>query len=323
MRGASTLLAPVLALTVATGTLPATLGVAEAKSSQLRSESSSPESSEPLKEAEALYKKGKVHFEIAEYQEALSLWKKAYALLPDDESARVVRHALVYNISEAEIKAYEVNRNPTHLRKAKVLLERYLNEHRAFYGDSQKATKERTDVRDRLAETERMIKESEARGEQSSPIESNPAEASPVDEAAPNEPGEPAPPDKTLSPRKQREFEIRNTPELKREYDKARKRIISGAVMLGIGTPITMIGLASLGAAGSEPSSDATIDLARGGLIGFGTVATLGGLGLLAGGGALLGLGIKKRKALLNPPKAAVLPYASPKQGGVVFHLRF
>ncbi|MEE9384021.1 MAG: hypothetical protein V3V08_11475 [Nannocystaceae bacterium] len=97
---------------------------------------------ESMREAETLYRHGKAKFETAEYQEALLYWKRAYGLLPDTEAASVIRHPLVYNISEAEVQAYEVTRNIAHLRKARILLEDYLATHAALHGEGEDATAE-------------------------------------------------------------------------------------------------------------------------------------------------------------------------------------
>lgn len=347
MRLTRALLTPLLCASVVAATLPFPAEALAAPASA--------EDKAALAQAEDLYKQGKVHFETADYEQALVAWKKAYSLLPDTEDAHVVKHAIVYNISEAEVKAYEVNRNPTHLRKAKVLLERYLAEHRALYGDDKKAVKERAEVRDRLAEVDAMIAESESKGEQGRPI-AEPTTAPPPSNgptttapppggnagAAPMPVVEPAVMPEGLTPEQQRKWEVEHTPELKKKLDKARSNVVGGIVMLGIGAIFGGVGLWSTlnwSAARNcvDDPNDPFDDCSLSGLssafwggmaLGFGVP----GLLLLGGGGASLGVGLGRRNKLLKPtstgnlrlmPHGTLAPYAGPEGGGAAFTLRF
>ena len=164
-----------------------------------------------LAEAQDLYQQGEIKFQTADYEEALALWKKAYAMLPDGEENRAIRHALVYNIAEAHSQAYEVTRNPTHLRKAKILLENYRAEHRALYGDEPEAVKERAEADERLAELDRKIAASEEAGEQASPINEAGGGGAGTDGAGTGGPdtGTPPPPTKPMTPRQQWDYEVK------------------------------------------------------------------------------------------------------------------
>ncbi|WP_146155255.1 hypothetical protein, partial [Enhygromyxa salina] len=125
---------------------------------------------DPLAEAKALNKEAEIKYQTAEYEAALALWKRAFAILPDTEDTRTIRNALVYNIAEAHSRAYEVSRNPTHLRKAKILLESYRENHTQLYGDEPAAVQERAQASDRIAQLEQMLADSEARGESATPL---------------------------------------------------------------------------------------------------------------------------------------------------------
>lgn len=310
-----------------------------------RAEAAGPAASDQsnLKEAEKLYKQGKTKFETADYEEALALWKEAYALLPESADTQVIRNALVYNISEAQVKAYEINRNVTHLRKAKLLLDDYLARHRQLYGDDEKAVKERSDARDRLREVEKMIEEAEARGEEATPI------ATPGETGTTGDDGEPATderepekkPEKALSPEEQAKRDriqlLKTHPVAKARYSKATSMTVGGGVMGGIGIVLLASGaLAGMSISVCDVSINANCE--RNLLI---AALALGipGLGLTAGGGAMLGIGLKRRSALKDPnkpipgvtdgaaepaePSASLGPMFLPDGGGATFTVRF
>ena len=44
-----------------------------------------------LSEAKNLYKEGEIKFRMAEYLEALALWKRAFAILPEGDETRGIR----------------------------------------------------------------------------------------------------------------------------------------------------------------------------------------------------------------------------------------
>jgi tetratricopeptide (TPR) repeat protein len=260
-----------------------------------------------LKEAERLYKQGKTKFETADYEEALALWKQAYALLPESADTQVIRNALVYNISEAQVKAYEINRNVTHLRKAKLLLDDYLARHRQLYGDDENAVKERSDARDRLREVERMIAEAEARGEQATPIAG--AGETEATEAVPTEPQQQQPekkPERPLSPEEQAERDrielIKTDPVMRAKYQKATGLMVGGAVMGGIGIVLLAVGGLSAMAIPNCNISGLAANCERNLLVAA-LVTGIPGLGLTAGGGAMLGIGLKRRSVLKDPTK--------------------
>ena len=190
-------------------------------------------------EARALYKDGEIKFQTADYEDALALWKKAYGMLPDGEDTRGMRHALVYNIAEAHSRAYEVSRNQTHLRKAKILLETYRSQHRELYGDETEAVAERTEVDDRIAELDKLIAESEAAGEVAAPI-SEPEEGEPDDAVAPP-PEKPQPQPRILTPRQQWDKDIRVDPKLGPQWAQSQKRLVGGSILTGIGSIFLLI----------------------------------------------------------------------------------
>jgi tetratricopeptide (TPR) repeat protein len=275
-----------------------------------------------LTEAKGLYKEGEIKFQTADYEEALALWKRAFAILPDGDEHRGIRHALVYNIAEAHSRAYEVSRNPTHLRKAKILLENYRADHRALYGDEPEAVKERAEVDDRIAQLDKKIAESESAGETATPLteDNGTGTVTPTDPTQPQpQPQQPPPPSKPLTPKQQWDVDIKADPVYGPMWATGNKRIVGGAVLTGIGG---VFALASIATFVFTPQ-DA---LFPGLYYGAGTVFGVLGLGMLIPGGVLLGTGAAKRREVLNArprPAAMLAPMLTPTNYGVGFVGRF
>lgn len=282
-----------------------------------------------LAEAAALYEQGKIKFDTADYEEALAFFKQAFAILPDGEDTRTMRHALVYNIAGAHSKAYEVSRNPTHLRKAKILLENYRADHRALYGDEPEAIKERTEVDDRIAELDKKIAASETAGETATPLsdgEGDPATTTPP----PNgQQPVPQPQPKPLSPNQQWEANIKADPQLGPMWVKGGKQVGGGAVLVGIGGffTLTAAGLIVWGI-GLRSSYDPTdfFSLNGTGALVSGGVFGVIGLSMLIPGAVVLASGVSKRnevKRVRPRPSGMLVPTMVPRGAGFGYSLRF
>lgn len=270
-----------------------------------------------LAEAQALYKEGEVKFQTADYEDALELWKRAYAILPDGEANRAIRHALVYNIAEAHRRAYEVTRNPTHLRKAKILLDTYRAEHRALYGDEPQAVQERAEADDRIAELDAMIAASEAAGEVPQPL----AEPSDATQTEPLEPqGEgvapaPAMPEPQRTPQEQWSYDVSRDPVLGPKWSQGSRRVVGGAVLTGIGSVFAISGLIVFSAA---PNAE----VFSGAFYITGGIFTAIAVGLIVPGGVLIGRGVMQRREVLSAkprPVAHFAPYMTPDRRGAGF----
>jgi tetratricopeptide (TPR) repeat protein len=283
-----------------------------------------PASSSALDEAKALYAEGKSHYDVGDYEKALGLWKQAYAKLDDSAEMQTVRHTLVYNILEAQIRVYEVNKDITYLRRAKTLLESYLAKHREIYSDTPEAVEERKSTEVRLAEVEEML----ANAEQEQSTTAPPSGAAPAPAPAGTQPtaGPPAnetPGQKYARLRVERLREIERTPELKRLDRRYKAYIIGGGVGLGVG----LIMLTSFAAMDPNPTvfdpiTGETEELGPGRRIATGAI---GGL-LTIGGGVFLGIGAVKRKKLRQPTPAQTAtfaPYATPNGWGVAGSFSF
>jgi tetratricopeptide (TPR) repeat protein len=269
-----------------------------------------------LTEAKTLYKEGEIKFQTADYEEALALWKRAFAILPDGDEHRGIRHALVYNIAEAHSRAYEISRNPTHLRKAKILLENYRADHRALFGDEPDAVKERAEVDDRIAELDKKIAASNAAGETATPIEDGGNGT--VDTPQPQPQPQPKP-SKPLTPQQQWEVDIKADPVFGPMWSTGNKRLVGGAVLTGIGGFFALISISAFVFKPDEALLPGAW-YATGGI--FGALA----LGMIIPGGVLLGTGVAKRREVLQArpkPSGVLVPMLTPTHYGVGFAARF
>jgi tetratricopeptide (TPR) repeat protein len=325
MPRTTVLLAPLLALTVSAASLPLSpvaLAAAPAKADK-----------QALEEASALYKQGKTKFEMAEYEAAIELWKEAYAKLPDSDDARAIKTDLVYNISEAQIRAYEIGRDPTHLRKARVLLADYLRNHEALYGNQPDAVKERAAAQQRLEEVDQMLESAPASGPPGSGTDATgDAESDAGAKEAELTPEQKARREEEAAKRARLE-QIQNDPELRAQDKAAQKRIVTGAVLGGIGLTFAVGAYFTFSYYGTtlSPTIDpltgleVEADPANGALV-AGLVLGVAGLGLLGAGAGLFGTGMKKRKELRTPAGSAqafVSPWAARGSGGATVLVRF
>jgi hypothetical protein len=322
VRRISTLIATSLCLALVTSSLQLVPATAWAQEPAAGEAAEDPK----LTEAKALYKEGEIKFQTAEYDAALKLWKQAYAILPDGDDTRSIRNALIYNIAEAHSLAYEVSRNQTHLRTAKLLLERYRTEHRELYGDEPEAVKERAEADDRIAELDKKIAESVALGEQATPIDDGAPQPNDTTQPQP----QPQPTAKPLSPAKQWEADIKNDPVLGPQWVKGGKQVGGGAVMVGIGGVFTLVSAGFLvwGINLRTTDDPGLLELNGTGALVTGAIFGVIGLGLLVPGAVLIAKGASSRKQVLNArpkPVARLAPWGDPRRGqaGVSFTLRF
>lgn len=269
-----------------------------------------------LAEAKRLYDEGEAKFQLAKYQEALVLWEQAYVILmKGGEANRAILNALVYNIAEAHSRAYDLTRNPTHLRTAKQLLVDYRTSHRELYGDEPEAVKERAEADDRITELDKKIADSEAKGEVGTPLDSGTTTT--------GGPGPTAQPE-TLTPMQQWDRELKADP----TWVKGSKQVGGGAVLVGLGSVFTLVSLGFIvWGVGLRANPD---DFGLQGTGAFVTGGVFGviGVGMLVPGAIVLSKGVKNRKAALaaHPkPTARILPSVDPTRGhaGVSLTLRF
>ena len=319
-------LALVLAICVTATSLPAAHQAHAAAPSQ---------ADKDLAEAKKLYKEGQTKFEMADYEEAIALWKQAYTTLPDAENTRGIKNDLVYNISEAQIRAYEIGRDVTYLRKARVLLNDYLRNHERMYGTGKEAVEERSAAKTRLEEVDEMLADAPEGGGPAPSGDGGDADGDDGGGATDEEPAKEMSADEKReaeerAAREARLQEIQTDPTLKAQDEAARKRIVTGAALGGVG--ITLLAAAyvtvSLGTtvdSTPDPGDVAEPEIGTGALVAA-IVLGVGGLGLLGAGGGLFGTGMKQRKQLRTPPQKATalaVPWVGRNSGGATVLVRF
>ena len=263
-----------------------------------------------LAAAQELYQQGKSAYDTAEYNEALKLWKQAYGSLPETNEARGIRNALVYNISDAEVKAWEIDQDITHLRKARALLTTYLESHVSLYGDKPEAVAERAEAKGKLQEVEATLAEVEAQA--AAPPPEGPPPPSAAGSAFPDP---------------------RTNPEYMAQYRKHRGLIIGGWVSFGVTFPLWFIsaglGVAALSSDTVDLATDSTEDTANRQRALAGVFGVLG-LATLTTGIVLFSVGYKRRNNLKRNYAATgqvarvdASPWRLRDGGGLQLRLRF
>jgi tetratricopeptide (TPR) repeat protein len=82
-----------------------------------------------LSEAEALYNEGQVLYQSADYNGAIAKFTEALGEATDAGSKNFnVRGLLLYNIGKAHIKAYEIDRDLSHLRQARTIYKQFIKD---------------------------------------------------------------------------------------------------------------------------------------------------------------------------------------------------
>ncbi len=266
-------------------------------------------------EARELYDKGRIAYDTGDYEEAVRLWKQAYALVPTDEDSRAIRHEMVYNLAEAHIRVYRVKGTVESLRTAKVLLEDYIRRHEVLYGDGAEAIAERKAAQERLGDVDRMLKGTKSSS--SSTTTQPTGEVTPASEPA-------AKPEGPVSRERTKE-EVLSDPGDAPKWKNATGLVIAGGVMMGVGG---LIGLGGLGLAPARALDGASAAET------FGTsgALVLGGGAVFIAGAIMLGVGVTRRKELKKkgPSTAwspagslAAAPYFSATGGGLSLQARF
>jgi tetratricopeptide (TPR) repeat protein len=244
-------------------------------------------------QAAELFDQGSRRYETADYAAAIELFTQAYELAVEIEHEKTRNDAvarLLYNLAGAHLKAWEVDRDPAHLRQAIDLLEKH--------GEQASDPADRADGEARLAQAREQLAAFEA--------------------ARP--PPAPAPPDRRLSAadhKAERDAAIRRDPELWHAYRSGRRLVIGGAICLGAAGAFGLTGLYLAVRTGG--------DREVAGVLG-GTMAILVA-GTLIPGLVMLPIGAKrKRDAITEAEQQVALgPWwdAATGSGGAVAYVRF
>ncbi len=233
-----------------------------------------------IKEVRRLYREGRARYETLDYAGAVELWTKAYAMVEPIPENREFRNNLVYNIAAAKEKQFELEQDVTYLKQAKGLLERYVEEYKALYEPTEQAKAE-------VAKAEAKIAEIQAKIEQHEATSSAASSAAPADDRAARQE------QRRQQKRKYREI-LTTDPEVAPLYKSSKGMIGGGAAMIGVGALSIFVGLGLLGSAGFSAAIDKEASARRLRIAGW--IVFAAGLGLAGGGGALVGLGVKRRR---------------------------
>lgn len=223
-----------------------------------------------------IYAAGKVKYETKNYDGAIDEWTEALGMLPNTPENREIRNDLVYNIATAQEKAYDIDKDVAHLRTARALLVDFLEAYKALYRPDEQTVAEFKRVNERIAALDAKIAEAEKGG---------PPPAAPVSE------------------KRRLDLEVNNIlrtdPVLSKQYKSGRGMIIGGSITLAVGG-VLLLGALVVSAqnddsnSGSDNLSTADRRANRNVAISLAVV----GLAAAAGGAALLGIGVpKKRRA--------------------------
>ncbi len=254
---------------------------------------------EHIQRARALYDRGKAKFETAQYLEAIELWTEAYGTVPDEPGTARIKALLIYNIASAQQRAFEIQRDPKHLRQAKVLMENYAQNIPQLYEDEREAEAERAKIEARLQEIEATLASTETRAGDSADEE----ETAPVVASSPTEGA----------------------------ADGGKRRrtlLVTGGTLAGLGVVGlgVMAGGLAMGAAANDLSElmdddiegrRAQFDRGRAGNVLAWTGGFVGGA-LLVTGAVLVGLGVEA-----GVRKTAAAPFVSPHGAGLAVRGRF
>jgi hypothetical protein len=107
-----------------------------------------------LEEAKRLFADGAGKFETADYEGAIADWTQAYSIVPNRPDYAQIKAKLIANIASARERAYGVDEEVAHLNQAKILLESYREAIRDIYPSELDREKEQAWVEDRLGKIE-------------------------------------------------------------------------------------------------------------------------------------------------------------------------
>lgn len=303
-----------IAMAVATGLVvpPGSWSQAAAAAPTEKAPELGPADEAALAESRALYEEGKAKFDTVDYAGAIDLWTKAYAKIP--EAVPGVRNAMVYNIATAREKAYELDGDTQHLRQAIMLLQSYVKSYKELYARTPETQIEVEKAEERITDLEARLAAAE-RGDAGSWDDGGNQAAGTLERsnhAIMWNTGHNPPPDPELLERNRR---------LAQEGKKTDAMLISGYVVGSFGLLLLLASGSAFGVGFAQASGSDEENAGRGGkMTGF---VTLGlGLGAVAAGATLLGVGFSRRKKHQRG-ELAVSPVVSPHFTGASVLVRF
>jgi hypothetical protein len=244
-----------------------------------------------------LFRDGQAKADAADYVAAIAKFEQAFALLPDVEANEGTRNRLRVELVRSHKKAFKIDSDPTHLTRAKVILDDYV----ASLDPSQAESLEWADF-ERL-EIDAMLRDFEAKRPTPTAESPRPAPALEIEPAP--EPADDRPPPNP---------------------DAGKGLLVGGGVLLGLGVGSAVLMAAGLGKARRSVSTfenqpDRREAARRDNRIGN-SLGIAGGIAagvLFTAGAILMALGGKKR----SEARTAVVPVFDGDQVGAVLRARF
>ncbi len=286
-------LSAVVAVTVAWPTQAAAAPFARALTSTLAPEPMS--NAEKLAQAKLLYAEGTAKYDLADYEGAVEIWTRAYALLPPEEA--VARNNLIYNIASAQEKAFDVDHELKHLRQAVILFDAYIEDFKLQHDPTPETREELLLAKKRVRELRARIAQVEGAAAPTV-VTPTPAPAPVITAPAPNP-----------------ELEAKNR-RLAQEGRKVDAMLISSYVLASIAGVAFLASAVPFGQSAVATGSRASSFRTRGYIwVGVGGA-------LVVTAAALMITGFRKRKKL-REGRLSLAPTFSPRGAGMGATIRF
>lgn len=261
---------------------------------------------------------GDAHAAAGDDEAALAAWRTAYGRAPQGPDGDEAREALMLEIGRAERRLYESSREPEHLRRAAAALREHLAANQRRTAADEAAAAHRAEVERELAEVDEQLAALDGPAE--------PAPAAPLPVLAP--PALPAPPPPPADP------------VLMDQRRNANALVAAGAAFTAVGgiglvllaMPAAIAGGIAEDRADNNPffASESELRERAERRFRFARITALAGLGSLAVGGVLLGVGLARRaridrelEAERRRVRASVSPLLSPHATGGSLTVRF
>jgi hypothetical protein len=107
-----------------------------------------------------LFQEGVARYDAADFNGSIEVWMRALGKVASVEDFQV-RGLLLFNIGRAHVRAYDIDRDVTHLRQAKTILTRFVEEARSEAYAGQIDDETIAEAEQQLAEVARLLGEDE------------------------------------------------------------------------------------------------------------------------------------------------------------------
>ncbi|KIG13076.1 hypothetical protein DB30_00541 [Enhygromyxa salina] len=123
-----------------------------------------------LETAETIFRQGQAKYETADYAGAIELWTAAYALVGSSTENASIKALLIYNLAQAHLKAFDLDKDKIHLKQALQLLQSFRSNLSLLHEDQEQLATETTKVEARIAEIEGMLADLERPASEPTPV---------------------------------------------------------------------------------------------------------------------------------------------------------